>query len=509
MVQSSRNFGQVRSVSDDFCRVSGFKTIGLNNIVEFTSGNQGIVMGYDDEIAEVLLFEGTQKIKEGELVKIDRDRLKAPTGPSLLGRIIDPLGRPLDERGAIDSSSDRSVEVPAKNIMERSQVDKQLRTGFLVIDSQIPVGYGQRELIVGQKQMGKSDLAAAIINNQTKQDTEVVSVYVGVGIQSGAMQRRINQLKSGGSIENSVVVVARSNQSSALNYIAPMTGMTIAEDFAKEGRNVLIVFDNLTRHARFYRQLALLAKRPSGREAYPGDIFYLHARLLERAGCFNKKVGGGSITALPIAETRGEEITDYITTNLMSITDGHILFRQELAYKNISPPIDSGFSVSRIGGRAQPEALRKFSGELKSIITQYHELEKYGGLGTELKEQALQNIKLGERFYLFSRQNNNEFFTRAEELALTYFITSQRILKWRDEQLEKLKEDFFDFIGKQEIQDKISKAFDSKEKAEQLLEDVFDKFEEDPESVDPEEKPELSKVEKETVTDVLHSKFKE
>jgi F-type H+/Na+-transporting ATPase subunit alpha len=511
--QFSEDYGQVISVGDGFCEVEGFSQVGLDNVIEFGSGNLGMVLEYNDKVAKVLIFKGAHLVKKGELAKNIENELLVPVSDNLLGRIVDPFLNPIDKKGSIESDEKRPMETTAKRIMERKSVDKQLNTGFLVIDSQIPIGLGQRELFVGPKQVGKSDIAASIICNQNRIDSDIVAVYVAVGIQTGALGRRLMQLGQDGVLDRTVLLVAKSNQSSALNYIAPMVGATIAEFFAEQGKNVLIVYDNLARHARFYRQLSLLLEKPSGREAYPGDIFYLHARLLERAGNFNQKAGGGSITALPIVETRGEEATDYITTNLMSITDGHVLFSQSLAHKSISPPIDSGFSVSRIGGRSQPIVYRKFSDKLKAVITQYQEIKKYAGLGTELQSESKENIEIGERFYGLVNQKSNELFNKYQELAIIYLVISKEILAWQVDQMPILRKFFLDYIGKTQNKKKVKEAFNSKNttKSGKILDNLIKKFKKDPKSPEQKslKKKKKTRAEQETVSDVLHRKFKQ
>jgi len=512
MEEYIEDYGQVVSVGNGFCEVSGLSRVGLENLIEFSSGQRGLVIGYDEKVAKVLLFKGDDRLKKGELAKIVSERFLIPVGEELLGRIVDPLMNPLDGKGKIRTTVEQPIESEAKNVMQRADVKDQLITGFLTIDSQIPIGLGQRELLVGQKQVGKSDLAVAVINNQTKIGSDILAVYVAIGIQSGSLRRRLMQLEQAKSLSRTVVVVAKANQSSVLNYIAPMAGMTIAEFFAQKGENVLIVFDNLTRHARFYRQLSLLAGRPSGREAYPGDVFYLHARLLERAGSFSKEVGGGSITALPIAETRGEEITDYITTNLMSITDGHILFSQSLMHKNILPPIDSGFSVSRIGGKTQQKIMRTLSSELKTIITQYSEVEKYAGLGAELQTETLEKIELGRRYYSFVNQKNDQLLDKWQELAILYLITSKEILNWSLEQMSLLRKQFLVFISKPEQKKELEEIFslENINEAKTRLKKLLEEFKKDPATAKPlaVDKAKQTKAEKETISDVLRSQFK-
>ncbi len=399
-----------------------------------------MVLGFHKAEVEVIMFRGFANVKKGDLVRVIEDRLTTRVSNALLGRVIDPLGAPLDGKGEIEALGGTSlpVERMAKPIYQRALIDTQLSTGYAVIDSQIPVGMGQRELLLGEKKSGQTDVAIDIMCNQAKLKTGVICVYVAIDAETAATKRRIERLDESGALANTVVVVGRAAQPAAVNYIAPNVGTSIAEYFAAQGKNVLIVYDDLTRHAKVYRQISLLLNRPASREAYPGDIFYLHARLLERSGAFDESAGSGTITALPLVETQSEEATDFITTNLMSITDGHIQFRQTLANKGNQPPIDSGFSVSRIGGRPQQKLTRSLSEKLKQIVIQYEEILRFLSFGGELGEASRRSYDLGRRAHSFFQQDHDTCYSTMEQAVLMYFIVSKTATRWGEAQMPEL-----------------------------------------------------------------------
>ncbi|MDB5182154.1 MAG: hypothetical protein JWP13_917, partial [Candidatus Saccharibacteria bacterium] len=438
--------GRIESVTNEICIVKGLLDVALNNLVEFSSGGQGIVLGFTTDYAQVIILSEYNKLKKGDLVKVVDDSVKVPVTGRLLGRVINPLGKPLDGLGDVMTDEKRVIESDAKPIYQRAIINRPFRTGYMLIDTQIPIGLGQRELLLGERKVGNDDVAIDIICNQAKNNTGVVCVYVAIDAETAATKRRIERLQETGALKNTVVVVGRTSESASLNYIAPMTGVTIAEWFAAQNRDVLIVFDNLTRHAKVYRQLSLLLNRPASREAYPGDIFYLHSRLLERCGAFNESAGGGSITALPVVETQTEEATDFITTNLMSITDGHLLFKLNLSNRGMQPPIDSGFSVSRIGGRAQDPVLRALSVQLKQIIVEYSELERFLSFGNDMRQDTREKIELGRRAESMFYQTHDQCYSPDQQNILAQFVISKRALKWPNEQMEEIKEHLLHFV---------------------------------------------------------------
>jgi F-type H+-transporting ATPase subunit alpha len=497
--------GRVESVTNEICIVKGLLDVALNNLVEFSSGGQGIVLGFTTDYAQIIILSDYGKLKKGDLVKVIDDSIKIPVTKRLLGRVINPLGKPMDGLGDVMSDEKRMIESNAKPIYQRAIINRPLKTGYMVIDTQIPIGLGQRELLLGERKVGMDEMAIDIICNQAKIRTGVVSIYVAIDAEAAATKRRIERLSRSGALANTVVIVGRTSESASLNYIAPMVGVTIAEWFASQNQDVLIVFDNLTRHAKVYRQLSLLLNRPASREAYPGDIFYLHSRLLERCGAFNETAGGGSITALPVVETQTEEATDFITTNLMSITDGHLLFKLNLANRGVQPPIDSGFSVSRIGGRAQEKVLRELSVKLKQIIIEYSELEHFLSFGNDLRQDTRQKIDLGKRVQGIFNQSHDDCLLPQHEVLLAQFIISQRALRWPESQMDEIRLNLVEFSSKPPYADLLQKAYLSPDLATALpfLEEILSSYEKAPTTPKPIEQKKVITAETETITGIL------
>jgi len=504
-ISDFNEIGRVESVKNEICIIEGFKSVALGNLISFSSGEQGLVIGFTQTTTQVIILGDFHKIKKGDLAKIAEKYLKVRVSDKLLGRTINPLGDPLDGRGMIDEGTEENIESPAKAINERKNITKPLYTGYLIIDSQIPIGLGQRELFVGEKKVHKADIAIGTICNQAAISSDLINIYVTIDAEASSVKRQMEQLKKAGADKRTIMVVGRSSDPASINYIAPMAGVTMAEGFARQGKDVLIIFDNLSSHARVYRQISLLLNRPPGREAYPGDIFYLHAKLLERCGAFDESVGGGSITAIPLVETQGEEITDYISTNLISITDGHVLFRRNLANKGIHPPIDSGFSVSRIGGRAQHPFLRILSDKLRLIVTHYHEVEKYLVFGSDIKQETLETLDLGSRAYQFFYQNEGELFSPGEEIMLLYFIVNKYVLDWELEKTLDLRNQFINYLREPEQKESLDKVIrflnpnEVKEITEKLITDFINR----PDTVKKIQKKVVSPAEQETIVDLL------
>lgn len=441
------NVGRVELVRSEVCIVKGMKGVGLGNVVSFSSGAKGFVIGFDSTDVEVVMLNSFVQVRKGDLVRVVATRLTVSVGDALLGRVIDPLGSPLDGMGELEIPDNASfpIEAAARPVYQRRIINKPLQTGYLMIDSQIPIGLGQRELLLGEKKSGQNDLAVDIICNQARLNTGLTCVYVIIDGETAVVKRRVERLQKEGGLANTVIVMSRTAEAASLNYIAPMVGATIAEWFAARGKDVLIVFDNLTRHAKSYRQMSLLLERPASREAYPGDVFYLHSRLLERSGAFSDDAGGGSITALPIVETQTEDVTDYITTNLMSITDGHVLFRQTLVNKGSQPPIDNGFSVSRVGGRAQVPLVRSLSEKFKGIIISYEEVESSMSFGSELNVEAAAAYELGLRAQAILQQGHDDYYSAVQQCLLMYLIVSERAKEWSESQMPELCRQIVEF----------------------------------------------------------------
>lgn len=499
--------GRVESVQSETCLVSGLVGVGLSNVVTFSSGATGIVLGFDHQKAQVVMLEAYDKVKKGDLVRITAAYPSVTVSSQLLGRVIDPLGRPLDGLGNIDSSGAVSlpIEVPARPIYQRAIVDKPLQTGYILIDSQIPIGMGQRELLLGERKSGQVDVAIDAICNQARLGTDVICVYVAIDSEVSVAKRNVERLEREGALKQTVVVFGRTASAASLNYITPMVGMSIAEWFMAQGKNVLIVFDDLTRHAKVYRQLSLLLNRPASREAYPGDIFYLHSRLLERCGAFNEHANHGTITALPIVETSTEEVTDYITTNLMSITDGHVLFRRALSNKGLRPPIDSGFSVSRIGGRIQPKLIRSLSDQLKDVLIRFSEIERFIAFGTDLNSDSLELYNQGMRARALFDQTSEDYFTPIQQAVLLYLVTSKRALEWEHSQMKEVREKLLQFIDVAPYDSLIVPdiLLSNEGHTLEVLEECLNDFMKQPDTPKPAEKAPRLVAETETISGIL------
>ncbi len=501
------NVGKVELVRSGICIVSGIKNIGLGNVVSFSSGAMGMVLGFKHSNAEIAILNSYAQIKKGDLARVAAERMTVNIGENLLGRVVDPIGTPLDGLGEIEIPQNSSfpIEAMARPVYQRTNIDRPLFTGFLTIDSQIPIGLGQRELILGEKKAGQNELAVDIICNQVRLNTGLICIYVAIDAETASAKRRVERLHKQGGLDKTVVVIGRTAESATLNYIAPMVGMTIAEWFSSRGKDVLIVFDDLTRHAKVYRQMSLLLERPASREAYPGDVFYLHSRLLERSGAFNELVGGGTITALPLVETQSEEATDYITTNLMSITDGHVLFRRTLLNQGSQPPVDSGFSVSRIGGRAQAPLVRALSEKLKSIIIQYEEVARFMSFGSELAPESLAAYEMGMRAHAIFQQGHDDCYSSIEQCVLMYFVVSKEAKKWDELQMNELIKQLLAFIRKEPCKSLLNSSVLAMpyDHAEVVLKECINNFMKDPGTIKPVEKAKRLVAELETLGGII------
>ncbi len=418
-----REVGAVISVSTGIAKISGLPGAGFEELLKFPGGLSGIAYNIDeDEIGAILLGEDTQ-LNAGDEVERTGRVMDIPVGNALLGRVINPLGDPIDGKGAIAHTERLPIERPAPAIMDRAPVTVPLQTGLKVIDALIPIGLGQRELILGDRQTGKTAIAVDAILNQL--DKNVVCVYCAIGQRASSVAKVIAKLKEKGAMEYTVVVVAEGNNSPGLNYIAPYAATSIAEYFMEQGRDVLIVYDDLTHHARSYRELSLLLRRPPGREAFPGDIFYIHSRLLERSTHLNDKLKGGSLTALPIIETEAQNISAYIPTNLISITDGQIYLSPKLFDLGILPAVDVGKSVSRVGGKAQLPAYRSITGNLKLDYSQFEELETFARFGTRLDDNTRKVIEHGKRIRICLKQQELKPMSVSEQVVVLLTLTGK------------------------------------------------------------------------------------
>ena len=408
--------GQVVEVGDGIAVVSGMTHALANELLHFTSGATGIVLDLETDRLGVVLFGGSDTISVGEAVHRTRSVLTVPVGPALLGRVVDALGAPLDDGPPIDTDFRMPVEAEAPEILNRVAVKQPLATGLKVIDAAVPIGLGQRQLIIGDRQTGKTSIAIDTILNQKQHG--VLCIYCAIGQRGDAVAKVVGALKDGGATSHTIVISAGDEDPPGLAYAAPIAAMTMAQYFSDRGRDVLIVMDDLTHHARAYRELSLLLHRPPGREAYPGDIFYLHARLLERAGNFAESSGGGSITVLPVVETQAENLSAYIPTNLISITDGQIYLSPRQVRKNQFPAVDLGVSVSRVGGKAQSAAFRDVAGNLRVTLAQFEELEDFVRFGTRLDDATRGRLARGAAVRRALRQNERAPIPAAEQVAV-------------------------------------------------------------------------------------------
>lgn len=387
--------GKVISVADGVARVYGLKNVMASEMVEFENGEKGLAQNLEESSVGVVILGKADKIVEGTSVKRLGKLLRVPVGDALIGRVVNSLGEPLDAKGTIDATESRFIEEKAKGIMARKSVHEPLQTGIKAIDALVPIGRGQRELIIGDRQTGKTTVAVDTIINQKGQD--VICIYVAIGQKQSTVAQVVKKLEEYGAMDYTIVVAANASDPAALQYLAPYAGVTMGEYFRDNSRHALIIYDDLSKHAVAYREMSLILRRPPGREAYPGDVFYLHSRLLERASKLNDKLGAGSLTALPIIETQAGDVSAYIPTNVISITDGQIFLETDLFNSGVRPAINVGLSVSRVGGSAQIKAIKKVAGTLRLELAQYRELQAFSQFASDLDESSRKQLERGQR----------------------------------------------------------------------------------------------------------------
>ncbi len=412
--------GTVVLVGDGIARVYGLQNCMSGELLEFADGSVGMAQNLEDETVSVALLSDRNEIREGTEVRRTGRVLSVPVGEALLGRVVNALGVPIDGKGPAECTEYRPVEAEAPGIIERKSVSVPLQTGIKAIDGMIPIGRGQRELIIGDRQTGKTEIAIDTILNQ--KNSGVLCIYVAIGQKSASVVQIANELARAGAMSYTIIVSATAAESAPLQYIAPYAGCAMAEYFREQGKDVLIVYDDLSKHAVAYRTLSLLIRRPPGREAYPGDVFYLHSRLLERAACVAPEYGGGSITALPLIETQAGDVSAYIPTNVISITDGQIFLETELFHAGIMPAINPGISVSRVGGAAQLKGMKKVSGELKLLYSQYRELRAFAQFGSDLDAETKAQLALGERIVEVLKQKRHSPVSAGCQIAILYAV---------------------------------------------------------------------------------------
>ncbi len=413
--------GVVILVGDGIAKASGLDKCMAGELVEFPDGSYGMAQNLEEETVSIVILGSDQGIKEGDIVKRTGKVVSVPVGKNLIGRVVNALGEPIDGKGAIEAEAFKAIESPAPGIIERKHVSVPLQTGIKAIDSMIPIGRGQRELIIGDRQTGKTTIATDTILNQKGKD--VICIYVAIGQKRSTVAQVVDNLTLGGAMDYTIVVSATASELAPMQYIAPYSGCTMGEYFMHQGKDVLVIYDDLSKHAVAYRAISLLIRRPPGREAYPGDVFYLHSRLLERAAQLSPELGGGSLTALPIIETQAGDVSAYIPTNVISITDGQIFLETELFNSGIMPAVNPGISVSRVGGDAQIKAMKKVAGTLKLMYSQYRELQSFAQFGSDLDADTKQRLALGERIVAVLKQKNSSPKEVAQQVCIIYAVT--------------------------------------------------------------------------------------
>ena len=414
--------GTVLLVGDGIARVSGLEKCMANELIRFSTGVYGMALNLEENSVAVVMLGSDEGVKEGSSVTRTGKVVSVPVGEALIGRVVDALGTPIDGKGPIEAADYRRIESPAPGIIERKSVSVPLQTGIKAIDSMIPIGRGQRELIIGDRQTGKTTVATDTIVNQKGQN--VICIYVAIGQKRSTVAHVVEELSASGAMDYTIVVSATASELAPLQYIAPYAGCAMGEYFMQQGKDVLIIYDDLSKHAVAYRALSLLIRRPPGREAYPGDVFYLHSRLLERAARIAPEFGGGSLTALPIIETQAGDVSAYIPTNVISITDGQIFLETELFHAGIMPAVNPGISVSRVGGNAQIKAMKKVAGTLKLLYSQYRELQSFAQFGSDLDPDTKARLDQGERIVGVLKQNHNAPVPVEKQVCILYAVTN-------------------------------------------------------------------------------------
>ena len=440
----SSETGIVILVGDGIARVSGLDNCMAGELVEFPNGSYGMAQNLEEDTVSVVILGTDNGIKEGDTVKRTGRVVSVPVGSGLVGRVVNALGEPIDGKGAITAEGYRPIEMPAPGIIERQHVSRPLQTGIKAIDSMIPIGRGQRELIIGDRQTGKTTIATDTILNQKGKN--VICIYVAIGQKRSTVAQVVENLTIGGAMDYTIVVSATASELAPMQYIAPYTGCTMGEHLMHQGKDVLVIYDDLSKHAVAYRAISLLIRRPPGREAYPGDVFYLHSRLLERAAQLSPELGGGSLTALPIIETQAGDVSAYIPTNVISITDGQIFLESELFNAGIMPAVNPGISVSRVGGDAQIKAMKKVSGSLKLLYSQYRELQSFAQFGSDLDADTKARLSLGERIVAVLKQSNNAPVEVAHQVCIIYAVTNGYLNKLDVEQIPEFQTRLFEFM---------------------------------------------------------------
>ena len=470
--------GKVLEVGDGIARITGLRNLMSQEMVEFPNGVLGVALNLEEDVAGIMILGEHRGIKEGDEVKSTGKILSVPVSEQMMERVINALGMPIDGKGDIKAERFYPTERIAPGVITRQSVNAPLQTGIKAIDSMIPIGKGQRELIIGDRQTGKTAIAIDTIINQKGQN--VICIYVAIGQKESKIAKIVAELEKQEAMAHTIVLVAGASEPASLSFIAPYAGCAIAEYFMDQGKDVLIVYDDLSRHAWAYRQISLILRRPPGREAYPGDIFYLHSRLLERSAKLNKDFGGGSLTALPVIETQGGDVSAYIPTNVISITDGQIYLESDLFYKGIRPALNVGLSVSRVGSAAQIKAIKKVAGKLRLDLAQFRELESFAQFGSDLDEKTRAQIERGRRAVEILKQNQCDPLPVENQVAILYALINGYLDNVSVEKIKDWENGFYKFLKTQgkEAMELLAKEKDLTDEVKRKLEQAIKEFKE-------------------------------
>lgn len=468
--------GSVLSVGDGIASVYGLESVMSGELLEFPNKVCGMALNLEEEVVGAVILGDDSSIKEGDIVKRTGRIVEVPVGEAMIGRVVNALGQPIDGKGDIITDKTRPAECPAPGIMSRKSVFEPLQTGIKSIDSMIPIGRGQRELVIGDRQTGKTSILTDTIINQKGKD--VICIYVAIGQKRSTVAQLVSTLEEFGAMDYTIVVSATASESAPLQYLAPYAGAAIGEEFMYNGKHVLIVYDDLSKQAVAYREMSLLLRRPPGREAYPGDVFYLHSRLLERAAKLSDDLGGGSMTALPVIETQAGDVAAYIPTNVISITDGQIYLQPELFYAGIRPAVDPGISVSRVGGSAQIKSMKKIAGTLKLAYSQYRELAAFSQFGSDLDEDTKRRLAQGERIVEVLKQDEHNPITVENQVIIIYAVINNLLADIELEDIKRFEAELYSYMDSvhPEIIEKILKAEDFNEELTKAIEEFKVKF---------------------------------
>lgn len=461
--------GTIIQIGDGIARVYGLDDCMQGELLEFPNNVYGMALNLEQDNVGCVLLGSEEGIKEGDIVKRTNKIVEVPVGEGILGRVVNPLGEEIDGKGPINYSGTRPIEVPAPSIIDRSSVNEPLQTGIKAIDSMVPIGKGQRELIIGDRQTGKTAIAVDTILNQKGKD--VICIYVAIGQKQSTVAHIVNTLEEMGALDYSIIVAGTASESAPLQYLAPYAGCSMGEYFMHKGKDVLIIYDDLSKHAVAYRTMSLLLRRPPGREAYPGDVFYIHSRLLERAAKLSKEHGGGSLTALPIIETLAGDVTAYIPTNVISITDGQIFLESELFNTGQRPAVNAGISVSRVGGNAQIKAMKQVSGTLRLELAQYTELAAFAQFGSDLDSDSKRRLEKGKRILEVLKQEQYKPMDVEKQIVILYATLNDFLSDIRVKDIRRFEDEFLEFMDTHH-RDLLKQIIDEKQLSDNLKENI-------------------------------------